>query len=130
MNENIGFSFDRIARQYARYREMHPGVLRKLLIKVSKDSKVLEIGCGTGNYIIALNSLTGCQSWGIDISEEMLSTAKTRSNSVCFKLSEATSLDFPDEFFDFVFSVNVIHHIKDHRRYYEEAYRVLKYKVG
>jgi len=128
MGKNIEFSFDKIVKQYARYREIHPGVLRNLLIKVNKDSKVLEIGCGTGNYIIALNSLTGCQSWGIDISEEMLSTAKTRSNSVCFKLSQATSLDFLDEFFDFVFSVNVIHHIKDHRRYYEEAYKVLKYK--
>ncbi|MGC8971275.1 MAG: class I SAM-dependent methyltransferase [bacterium] len=120
------FSFDRIVRQYARYREVHPGVLRSLLKSIDKNTKVLEIGCGTGNYIIALNSLTNCQAWGIDISEEMLSIAKSRTDRVNFKLSDATRLDFPNEFFDFVFSVNVIHHIEDHRVYYEEAYRVLK----
>ncbi|HOP55884.1 MAG TPA: class I SAM-dependent methyltransferase, partial [bacterium] len=113
MRKNKSFSFDKIAGQYARYRETHPGVLRSLLINISKDSKVLEVGCGTGNYIIMINLISGCQSWGIDISREMLSKAQDRSKSVNFKLSDATKMDFPDNFFDLVFSVNVIHHIKD-----------------
>jgi len=127
MRQEKDFSFDKIARQYAKYRETHPGVLRNLLKNIDQNTKVLEIGCGTGNYIIALNSLTNCQAWGIDISEEMLSKAKSRTNRVRFKLSDATRLDFSDEFFDFVFSVNVIHHIKDHKSYYKEAYRILKF---
>lgn len=127
MRQEKDFSFDKIARQYAKYREIHPGVLRNLLKNIDQNTKVLEIGCGTGNYIIALNSLTNCQAWGIDISEEMLSKAKSRTNRVRFKLSDATRLDFSDEFFDFVFSVNVIHHIKDHKSYYKEAYRILKF---
>jgi len=126
MRKNKSFSFDKIAGQYARYRETHPGVLRSLLINISKDSKVLEVGCGTGNYIIMINLISGCQSWGIDISREMLSKAQDRSKSVNFKLSDATKMDFPDNFFDLVFSVNVIHHIKDLPRYFKESYRVLK----
>lgn len=126
MTKEEGFSFDKIVEPYAKYREIHPGVLRNLLRSINRNTKVLEIGCGTGNYIIALNSLTNCQAWGIDISKEMLSTAKKRGSSVNFEEQDATKLDFPNEFFDFVFSVNVIHHIKDHRSYYEEAFRVLK----
>lgn len=126
MSQEKSFNFDKIARQYARYREIHPGVLRNLLKSIDENTKVLEIGCGTGNYIIALNSLTNCRAWGVDISEEMLSTAKSRTDRVIFKLSDAVRLDFHNEFFDFVFSVNVIHHIKDYRSYYEEAFRVLK----
>ncbi|MBC7321251.1 methyltransferase domain-containing protein [bacterium] len=127
MTKEEGFSFDKIAEPYAKYREIHPGVLKSLLTRIDKNTKVLEIGCGTGNYIIALNLLKGCKAWGIDISKEMLSTAKKRESSVNFEVQDATKLDFPDEFFDFVFSVNVIHHIKDHQRYYREVYRVLKY---
>ncbi|MCX7796477.1 MAG: methyltransferase domain-containing protein [bacterium] len=121
------FSFNKIANSYAKYREIHPGVLRNLLTRIDKDQKVLEIGCGTGNYIIALNSLKGCQAWGIDISEEMLSIAQNRTSNVDFRVQDAINIDFPSEFFDFIFSVNVIHHIKDYQKYYREAYRVLKY---
>lgn len=125
MNDKT-FSFDKIAEQYAKYRETHPGVLRNLLMSISNESKVLEIGCGTGNYIITLNSILGCESWGIDVSREMLSKAKVRSRNVCFKLLDALKTDFPDDFFDFIFSVNVIHHIKDPGGYFKESYRLLK----
>lgn len=128
MANNKHFSFDKIANQYAKYRETHPGVLRNILININKDSKVLEIGCGTGNYIITLNSLLGCQAWGIDISKEMLSKAQKRSNNVCFRLLDVFNMDFPDNFFDLVFSVNVIHHIRDLLEYFKQSYRVLKSK--
>lgn len=127
MTKKEEFSFDKIADSYAKYREIHPGVLKSLLTRIDRDSKVLEIGCGTGNYIIALKFLKDCQAWGIDISEEMLSIARKRAMNINFKMQDATKLDFLNEFFDFVFSINVIHHIKDHKRYYKEAYRVLKY---
>lgn len=127
MTNKKKFSFNKIADSYAKYREIHPGVLKSLLARIDKATKVLEVGCGTGNYVIALNLLKGCQAWGIDISEEMLSIAKKRTSSINFIVQDAIKLDFPNEFFDFVFSVNVIHHIENHQRYYKEAYRVLKY---
>lgn len=59
------------AREYARNRRLHPGVLTSLIENgaITSHSSVLEIGCGSGNYIRAIQSAVDCQCWGIDPSE-------------------------------------------------------------
>ena len=120
--------YDQIASEYARHRQVHPRVLKSLLLtsKVGSASKVLEVGCGTGNYLVALETLAGCSCWGIDPSEQMLSRARERSRTIHFQFGKAESLDFPPDFFDLVFSVDVIHHLGDRLAYFREAYRVLR----
>jgi ubiquinone/menaquinone biosynthesis C-methylase UbiE len=119
--------YEGIASDYARHRQVHPEVLRGLVSTggIDRDSKVLEVGCGTGNYILALERLVGCQCRGIDPSEGMLSKAEAKSAGVDLRLGRAESIDFPSDFFDLVFSVDVIHHVKDRPTYFREAYRVL-----
>jgi ubiquinone/menaquinone biosynthesis C-methylase UbiE len=119
--------YDGIASDYARHRQVHPQVLRGILSNsgVDRDSKVLEVGCGTGNYIHAVQRLTGCQCWGIDPSKGMVSKAATQSGRVHLKLGRAESIDFLPDFFKLVFSVDVIHHVEDRLAYFREAYRVL-----
>jgi ubiquinone/menaquinone biosynthesis C-methylase UbiE len=66
-----------IAADYARLRRIHSPLLAALISGsgIEAGSKVLELGCGTGNYICAIQSQTGCFAWGIDPSREMLSQA-------------------------------------------------------
>jgi ubiquinone/menaquinone biosynthesis C-methylase UbiE len=120
--------YDVIATEYTRHRKVHPEALRGLLSTsgVGSASKVLEVGCGIGNYIIALEALAQCSCWGVDPSARMLSRARERSGKVSFQLGKAEKLDFPRDFFDLVFSVDVIHHMSDYRAYFREAYRVLR----
>ena len=120
--------YDQSAAAYAQHRQVHPEVLRSLLEVgcVGSASNVLEVGCGTGNYILALQSLAGCGGWGIDPSEQMLSRARQRSGEARFQLGKAERLDFPADYFDLVFSVDVIHHVGDRPAYFQEAYRVLR----
>jgi ubiquinone/menaquinone biosynthesis C-methylase UbiE len=119
--------YDKLALEYARHRQVHPVVLRDLVaIVAGKGFKVLEVGCGTGNYIVALEALTGCSCWGLDPSEKMLSQAKETSETVSFRQGSAERLDFPADSFDLLFSVDVIHHMRDRVAYFGEAYRVLK----
>jgi len=120
--------YDRIALECARHRKVHPEVLRSLLVESGIDgqSSVLEVGCGTGNYIVAVESAVGCSGWGIDPSEEMLAEASARPGSVAFKVGRAERLPFPAEFFDLVVSVDVIHHLEDITAYFREVRRVLK----
>ena len=68
--------YDKIASEYARHRQAHPEVLKSPLLtsKVGSAPKVLEVGCGTGNYIVALETLAGSSCWGIDPSEQMCLT--------------------------------------------------------
>ncbi|MGA8658030.1 MAG: class I SAM-dependent methyltransferase [Chthoniobacterales bacterium] len=63
-----------IAEGYAQWRILHPELLDALLARgaVQADSCVLEVGCGSGNYIRALCERTGCSRWGLDASQAML----------------------------------------------------------
>jgi ubiquinone/menaquinone biosynthesis C-methylase UbiE len=120
--------YDDLAREYAQHRCVHPGVLAGLLTRsqVTSASRVLEVGCGTGNYIIAIEKSVGCSCVGIDPSEKMLAQARERSQQVQFDPGKAESLAFPEASFDLVFSVDVIHHVENRAAYYREAARVLK----
>ncbi|NIN64810.1 MAG: methyltransferase domain-containing protein [Anaerolineae bacterium] len=120
--------YDRIASEYARHRYVHPEVLRDLLSTsgLESASRVLEVGCGTGNYITAVEESALCECWGIDPSAEMLAKATDRSPRVRFHHGDAEELDFPSDFFNLVFSVDVIHHMTDRRAYFAEVRRVLR----
>lgn len=120
--------YSSLAQEYARHRQVMPEVLKNLIEtgELGDASLVLDVGCGTGNYTIALENALGCSCWGIEPSEQMLAKAQERTQSVHFKIGRAEQLDFPSEFFDLVFSVDVIHHVSERSAYFREAYRVLK----
>lgn len=120
--------YDLLARDYARYRQVHPGVLANLIQTpaLAPASQVLEVGCGTGNYITALHRTVGCAGWGIDPSAQMLAQGRARAAAVDFRPGQAEWLGYPEATFDLLFSVDVIHHVQDRAAYFHEAYRVLK----
>lgn len=120
--------YDPIAAAYARHRQVHPGVLQNL-VEVSgagRTARLLEVGCGSGNYLVALQSLLDCACWGIDPSEEMLARARERSDRVQFQRGSAERLGLPADSFDLLFSVDVIHHVRDHAVYFRQAHRALR----
>ncbi|HWU39545.1 MAG TPA: methyltransferase domain-containing protein [Candidatus Acidoferrum sp.] len=121
------FDYDRCAREYSRHRRVHPEVLRRLLLDsgLTRGSRVLELGCGTGNYTAAIHKAVGCACWGIDPSGAMLRQARAQCPSARLHLGRAEALPFPAAVFDLVFSVNVIHHVVDRPACFREAYRVL-----
>ncbi len=116
------------ASGYARHRHVHPGVLQALLYRgsIHPATRVLDVGCGPGHYLWALEQTVGCKGWGLDPSWEMLSSAKTRLPHHPLCLGRAESLPYPCATFDLVFSVDVIHHVEDRPAYFRQAYRVLK----
>ena len=121
--------YDKIAGEYARNRRVHPAVLEDLARTsgIERTSRVLEVGCGTGNYSAALQAAAGCACWGIDPSEQMLARARERPEAVHWQLGRAEQLDFSPATFDLVFSVDVIHHLGDRPAYFREAWRVLRH---
>ncbi|MDY6835144.1 MAG: methyltransferase domain-containing protein [Chloroflexota bacterium] len=121
--------YNKLASEYAKHRQVHPEVLRCLLDQsgINSQSSVLEVGCGTGNYIVAVKRSINCSCWGIDPSNHMLAIArKASSMDIGFKIGSADILDFPSESFDLVFSVDVIHHVNRYQTFFHEAYRILR----
>jgi ubiquinone/menaquinone biosynthesis C-methylase UbiE len=127
-NDPVSVYDERVASDYARYRSVHPEVLRQLIAvaPIGRESRVLEVGCGTGNYICALNDSVGCACWGIDPSAPMLAQAQGRGSPVTFMHGRAEEMELPAESFDLVFSVDVIHHIADRPKAFHQSNRVLR----
>lgn len=122
---SLCLDYDQLAAEYARHRRVHPGVFQALAEVAAPEDRVLEVGCGTGNYVIALQERLGCACKGIDPSRKMLSQARARSEIIDFRQGYAEQLSFEPHSFDLVFSVDVIHHVGDRQAYLNEAYRVL-----
>src|SRR5690242_16746035 len=102
--------YDKLAGEYERHRRIHPGVLRGLLDTgaVTSRSHVCEVGCGTGNYITAIESATGCRCFGVDPSDEMLARARSQSDRVVWQQRRGEDLTVPGGLMDLIFSVDVI----------------------
>lgn len=120
--------YDELAQEYGQHRRVHPEVLKTLIrtSQINDKSEILEVGCGTGNYIDAIHKATNAASWGIDSSPQMLTQAKQQSPHVTFKEMQAKNLEFEENTFDLVFSVDVIHHLESIVPYFNEIFRVLK----
>lgn len=118
--------YNALAAAYAQHRGVNPEVLVRLSRTLSRDSRVLEVGSGTGNYIGEIEKLHGCRCVGVDPSLEMLTRARSRGGTVTYHQGPAEDLSLPDAEFDLVFSVDVVHHMTDRRRAFREAFRVLR----
>lgn len=100
--------------------------MARLREQLSPGSRVLELGCGTGNFLTALRRDVGCECVGIDPSAQMLEQLRARGSDVTTLHNAAERLDLPDSSFDFVYSVDVIHHVEDRSAAFAEVARVLR----
>jgi SAM-dependent methyltransferase len=74
--------YEDLAARYANHRRIHPEVLACLSGALNQAARVLEVGCGTGNYICALRKLVGCDCVGLDPSAAMLEKMQGRACDV------------------------------------------------
>lgn len=104
------------------------------LLAVSKDHRILDIGCGTGvvTRMIAdeLSASENGMAVGIDAAGKMIqgAVAKRAGKTCSFRVAAAESLPFEDASFDSVVSTLFYHHIPLDLKQLsmQEAFRVLK----
>ncbi len=120
--------YDDLAVEYARHRRTYPGLVDHIVghAGLDGDSAVLEVGCGTANHLTAISQATGARCVGLDPSERMLRVAMAQPAGLDLRIGHAEELDFAEQTFDLVLSVDVIHHLTDPRGYFEAAHRVLR----
>lgn len=109
--------YDTLAADHARHRRINPDVVVRLTRDLRPDAWVLELGCGTGNYISEIARRHGCHCVGINPSVEMIDRARARRDDVTVTRESAEELTFPDSTFDLVCSVDVVRHLIDRPRF-------------
>jgi SAM-dependent methyltransferase len=73
--------------------------------------RILDVGCGKGFQLVELQAaVPGLIVQGVDISEYALQHAHP-SVKDALTLGTAARLPFPDNYFDFVFSINTLHNL-------------------
>ena len=101
------------------------------LFKLRKGKKVLDAGCGTGNFSIKLAKL-GCDVTAVDLSNEMLNVARDKACreglDIDFIHMDVHKMDFADNYFDGVLSVTAFEFFKRPQLAFDEILRVLKPK--
>lgn len=77
-------------------------------------ARILDVGCGKAFLLYEFTQvLPGCEVAGVDISEYGLANAKEEVRPY-LQLAGADKLPFPDQSFDFVYSLNVFHNLYIH----------------
>jgi SAM-dependent methyltransferase len=120
------------APTYATARWAVPWVLEPLAERVRalrRGARVLEIGCGTGNYLEALGrGVPGRRYFGFDRSVGMLAQALPRGATHGSYAAGDADAGFPlaGAAFALAFVVDVLHHLADYRVFFGEVARVLE----
>lgn len=102
--------------------------LENLNKQLKVDSKILDVGCGSGIPIAKYLSEKGHKIIGIDISEGQINLAKKNVAGGEFLLMDMQNLTFPNNSFDCVVCFYTIHHLPRalHKNLLESFYKILR----
>ena len=103
------------------------------VLKLSSESSVLEIGCGSGGYAVHLAKSVGCQVLGLDINAEgirnanlLAEQAKVGARARFQEFDVSQPLPEKDNMFDAVYSNDVLCHVPHRAQVLANLFRVLK----
>lgn len=113
--------------------ETPPKALQTLITDhVLKPCKIIELGCGTGNYVLYF-SRNGFDAIGVDISENAIRIARESASRDGLKCAFVVTDVLGDlselgDKFDFAYDWELLHHIfpEDREKYIENVWSLLK----
>jgi ubiquinone/menaquinone biosynthesis C-methylase UbiE len=129
--------YDNIAHLYDQTRWLTESVAEEVadfilnLVNATPETSFLEPGVGTGLNVLPFIK-RGYAVTGIDISAEMLNQFRQKLHPIPKNLTllqgDASQLTFPDDSFDVVLTVHMLHTISNWQFFLDEIDRVLKPK--
>ena len=119
--------YDRIGLNYNETRKADPYLTERLLhhLQPKPHRHYLDIGCGTGNYTVALYQ-QGLNITGVEPSETMLLEARAKTSTINWKQGRAEDIPTEDQSIDGITATFTLHHWTDLPKALKELKRVLK----
>ena len=118
--------YDSISSRYDATRRADPYIVDRIAgwLSLQEGCRYLDVGCGTGNYTVALAEKGG--EWvGADLSAGMIAQARAKGLRSAWTLAKAEQLPYADGWFGGAICVLALHHFADTHRVFDEIYRVL-----
>ncbi len=127
MRDNHSIVYDKISTVYDISRQANNETVQKLikLLYMDPGSILLDMGCGTGNYMSALNPIAKAII-GIDSSLSMIGRARSKVHNSSFICGDITFLPFGSETLGGAYAIQVLHHVRNKIDFLKEVHRVLK----
>jgi ubiquinone/menaquinone biosynthesis C-methylase UbiE len=100
--------------------------VREFISNIPKNSMILDAGCGNGKNMIFIKK-NEINVKGIDFSEKLVDVCKKKKLDV--SISNICNIPYPDNFFDNVICIAVLHHLQkedDRIKAINEMLRVCK----
>ena len=131
---NVRSFWDRAADKYAAQpvadQASYEHKLAETRKRLSPDMNLLEFGCGTGTTAL-IHAPHVASITAIDISNRMIEICEQKAHeqgisNVSFQTGTLDSFEAPDESFDAVLGMSILHLLPDHDEAVARAYRLLK----
>ncbi|MFH7041999.1 methionine biosynthesis protein MetW [Paucibacter sp. JuS9] len=99
-------------------------VMEQIAALVPKGSRVLDLGCGTGELLAYLQKHRGCTGYGVELDDaNLLECVKRGVNTIQLNLEEGLSI-FEDQSFDVVLQLETLQHLRNTELMLRETARV------
>jgi len=101
---------------------------------LKENQKVLDVGCGLGGSAFYMAKHYGVSVYGVDLAKNMIQIANEKRMKMTpsvhhqcqFHVADATTMDYPENFYNVVYSRDTILHIEDKLSLFKLFHKSLK----